>query len=158
MAWGKRLQCTDCNKVWDVLLMNRDDPLPDCPNCSASSEETLAAPSIARGASPVTQLKIPENKTKATDLAMRWASEDNGGANIRTDARPGESVAVPVPQDPRLPQGVGGFYKAGTPIPGVVPIHAGSAEEKQRNLALLGSMAKSPNPIRPIAKASMKDK
>lgn len=158
MAWGKRLHCHSCNAVWDVLLMSKDDPLPDCPNCTGVSRETLAAPRIGRGATPETQLKIPDNKTKAIDTALRWASEDNGGVNIRTDAKPGEAVYVPVKQDPALPQGVGGFYKAGAPIPGVVPISVGAVEERQRNLGILGSMQKAGNPIRPIAKASMKDK
>lgn len=158
MAWGKRLHCQSCNHVWDVLLMSRDDALPDCPQCAEVSRETLPAPRLARGATPSTKLAIPENKTKAIDQAMRWASEDNGGVNIRTDARPGESVAVPVPTDPRIPSGVAGFHQIGQPIQGVVPISVGAAEEKQRNLGLLGSMQKQNSPIRPLIRSSMKEK
>lgn len=164
MPWGKRLHCQDCNHVWDVVLMRRTDANPPCPVCQAAPQETLAAPRINTGAQQELQLKIPENKTKAIDTAMRWASEDNGGVNIRTDARPGESVAVPVPQDPRtanLTGFVGGNGMAGSLNLGTLAEIRGRIpnEDKARNLSLLGGIQKrGATPLNVVAASSMKAK
>lgn len=164
MPWGKRLHCQDCNHVWDVILMNKTDPNPDCPQCSAVAQETLAAPRINTGAAPSSQLQIPDSPTKRVDLAMKWASEDNGGVNIRTDAKPGESVAMPVPVDPRVQpmQGfvgsngalgninLGNLQAIGSRIPN---------EDKQRNLNVLGAIQKrGKTQLDVVAASSMKAK
>lgn len=98
MPWARKLECPDCGNVWDVLLMRRTDANPPCPVCTSKPIETLAAPRINRGAAPVTSIKVPESKTKAIDLAMKIASEDNGGANFNDRSRPGEAVAIPIPE------------------------------------------------------------
>ena len=97
-----KLECPDCEErgqpfAWQHLQMSQDEALPECPVLSgASAREGLSAPSLNRGAVPDTKIKVPDNKTKATDMAMRMISEDNGGANMQSTSRVGEAVAVPV--------------------------------------------------------------
>jgi hypothetical protein len=90
-----------------VLSKNRlDRKNPPCPRKEAFPDEheadskpvaMLAAPSIGRGAAPETSIRLDGmSNTKKVDLAMRIASEDNGGANFETKSRPGEAIAMPV--------------------------------------------------------------
>lgn len=110
MAWSRLLECPDCGHTWRFLAMVRSEKNPPCPMCEAKPAEALAAPALNRGAAPVTAMKIPENRTKAIDLAMRVISDDNGGANMKSTSRPGEVVAIAptVPEAQRPRWGAGG--------------------------------------------------
>ena len=82
--------------------MRRTDKNPPCPVCQAKPTETLAAPSLNRGAVQQTHVPIPQgNKTKAIDFAMRVISEDNGGANMKSSLKEGETANIPIPIKPQ---------------------------------------------------------
>ena len=117
-----RLDCPECEErgdpfSWEHLQMHEKEALPDCPVCSALSREGLSSPSLNRGAVPDTKIKVPDNKTKATDMAMRMISEDNGGANMKSSSRPGEAVAIPVAVPEPLQANWGGAGPAKTRTP-----------------------------------------
>ncbi len=141
MPWSRKLECPDCGNVWTALLMKRTDASPPCQVCAAKPVEALAAPAIGRGAQETTSIKVPENKTKAIDLAMRIASDDNGGANFQTRSRPGEAVAIPVPE-----KSAGRWLD----LPQATAMVAGD-NTRGRNAGLLDTMADKRNPtMKPV--------
>lgn len=140
--------------------MRRTDRNPPCPQCAAKPEEAFPSPRLARGAEPVMSIKVPENKTKAIDLAMKIASEDNGGANFQTTSRPGEAVAIPVKDERgRAIEGQWGNQGGGAKIPlnfgpataiasawdrGIPPNQPGS---RAYNISLIEGMATAKGPV-----------
>lgn len=94
MAWSRILECPDCGYSWRHLAMSKGERNPPCPECAARPGEALAAPALNSGVGAATSIRVPENKTKAIDFAMRAISDDNGGANMQTRSRPGEAVAI----------------------------------------------------------------
>ncbi len=113
MGWSRKLECPDCGNVWTAILLRRTDRNPPCANCSAKPVEGLAAPGLNLGAKEVTALKVPQNKTKAIDFAMRVISEDNHGANMKSAVQVGEAAAIDIPAKPGESPMWGGGAKGG---------------------------------------------
>src|SRR5260221_888790 len=119
MGFLRLFECPDCGHRWQFLAMKRADKSPPCANCAAKPVEALAAPSLNRGAVPDTRIKVPTDRTKRIDFAQRIIAEDHNVTNLRSNARPGEVVAMPgiKPQDEaRSGSGAGSPQATRTPV------------------------------------------
>lgn len=158
MAWAVVVECPDCEErgepfSWRYTKMTRDEALPECPVCAALTREGLAAPAINRGAAPDTKIKVPDNKTKQIDMAMRMISEDNGGANMQSQSRVGESVAIaPVlPPEQQAAWGGSGPAKTRQPMTISVADAIGRGDPAVRsNVGMIDSISRRSDPrLRP---------
>ena len=109
--------------------------------------ESFPSPRIGRGAEPETTTRLDGlSRTKKIDLAMKIASEDNGGVNFETKSRVGEAIAMPV----RTAEGVSLNGTWGTQGGGTIraPLDYGTATQaaaadgyRARNANLLDGLA-----------------
>jgi len=93
-------QCPDCDGMFDHLHSRWDEPPPPvCPLCGASTEDTqpeLSSPHIAK-----TIGKVADNVYRQMEAGAALRADIAGEpglklTDLRTDAVPGETSAVPV--------------------------------------------------------------
>ena len=140
--------CPQCAHRWAVLHMNANEPKPRCPQCAERGYQELSAPALNRGAAPSTAVKIPENRSKREDLAVRMALEDTGHTDINTQQRAGDiavkTLDMGIPKQAPSDVQVGFRNLDSDPKARGAQIAALGAGEpaayKRRNMGLLGKM------------------
>jgi hypothetical protein len=128
--------------------MSKNEPAQRCPKCAERAYAELSAPSLNRGANPTTAVKIPENRSKREDLAVRMALEDTGHTDINTQQRAGDIAVKPL--DMGVPTAAPSEIQTGfrnldmdpkTRGAQIAALGAGEpAGYKRRNMALLGKL------------------
>lgn len=148
MAIRRTYGCPQCAHRWAVLHMHSNEPKPRCPQCAERGFQELSAPALNRGASPSTAVKIPENRSKREDLAVRMALEDTGHSDINTQQRAGDIAVKPLDMGvpSQAPKELQTGFRALDSDPKargaqIAALGAGEPQGyKRRNMALLGKL------------------